>query len=158
MAPVRKSRLPLLALIALCILPGLSVFASLPWLKQQSDGTIYLLTGLAAVLTIAASLALAILHDRKLDEWERSNSRFSSFWGDAVGTSLVALLLAVPPGRDWIVSVVSSWSGTPDAGSKVIIIAVVFGFIATVMARAVCMTAFSLGWSFWKLRTPRGAA
>src|SRR5262245_51997431 len=72
-------------LLAFCFVPGLSVVASLWWLKQQPDELVFLITAIAAIVTIAASLALSIVHDRRMDEVERSNSRFASFWGDAAG-------------------------------------------------------------------------
>src|SRR5688572_31759617 len=59
-------------LVALCLAPGLSVIAAIPWLKQQPDDLVFLLSGIAAAVTIMASLVLAVLHDRRMDEWERS--------------------------------------------------------------------------------------
>ncbi len=97
----RKSGLPLRALLlALMIMPPLAIFASIPWLKQQPDGVTFLLTGLAATLTIVASFALAIGYDRQIDEWHRSAARFASQWGWTAGAGLVALLLALPPFRE----------------------------------------------------------
>lgn len=146
-----------LLLLALCFLPGLSVVAAIPWLKTQPHDLVFLLTGIAAGVTIMASLALAILHDRSIGEWERSNSRFSVFWGDAVGTALVALLLSVPVFRDWVVSMVAMFSGRPDIDQQPVILAFVGGFIAVVLARVLCMALISIGWTFWKSRPAREA-
>ena len=156
MSSHRRPRPLLFALlVALCFAPGLSVDASIPWLKQQPDDLVFLLSGIAATVTIAASLALAVIHDRRMDEWERSNSRFSSFWGDAAGTSLVALLLLVPPFRDWIVSVVANWADAPNPDQTLVILAFVFGFMAVVLARVAFMALLSIGWALWMSRSTR---
>ena len=151
----RAKPLLLVTLAALCFVPGISVIASIPWLKQQPDDLVFLLSGIAAAVTIAASLVLAVLHDRRMDEWERSNSRFSSFWGDAAGTSLVALLLVVPPFRDWVVSVVANWADASNPDQKLVILSFVFGFMAVVLARVVFMALLSIGWALWMSRSTR---
>lgn len=151
--PVRPRLYVLLA--ALCILPGLSILASFWWLKQQPDELVFLLTGIAGTVTILAGLALGIIHDRTIDEWQKSNTRFAGFWGEAVGTSLVALLLLLPAGREWIVSVVAQWADTPNPDSKLVILAFTFGFAALVTARIVCMAVLSTGWTLWKSRSAR---
>lgn len=153
MSPHRQTRPRLYAaLLALCFLPGLGIVLSIPWLKQQPDDLVFLLSGVAAAVTIFASLALAILHDQYMDEWQRSNSRFSTFWGDATGTSLIALLLAVPAFRDWIVALVADWADAPDANAKLVIITFVSGFMAVVIARITFTVFLSIGWTFWKSR------
>lgn len=139
-------------LIALCAAPSVSVFAAFPWLKQQPLDLLFFVTGIAGILTILASLALTIIHDRSMDEWEKSNLRFSSHWGDAAGTSLVALLLTVPPGREWIASVVANWAGEPAPDTKLVFLAFTFGFGALVIARVACMAMVSVAWTLWKSR------
>lgn len=146
-----------LFLLALCLVPGLSVVASIPWLKEQPDELVFLLSGIAATVTILASLLLAILHDRSMGEWERSNSRFSTHWGDAAGTSVVALLLSVPVFREWVVATVAAFAGTPDIDQKPVILAFVGGFMALVLTRIIFVAAFSIGWTFWKSRPAREA-
>jgi hypothetical protein len=128
MSPHGKSRLPLRALLlALMILPTVAVFVGIPWLKQQPDAVVFLLSGLAAALTIVASFALALLHDRHIDEWQRSNAGFSSQWGWTAGASLIALLLALPP----------------------------FRFGAVVVAQGLCTALISMGWAWWMSRGVR---
>jgi hypothetical protein len=152
----RQSRPRLYALlVALCLVPSVLVVAAFPWLRQQPLNWVLSVTGIAGILTILASLALAILHDRSIGEWERSNARFSGHWGDAIGTSLVALLLTVPPGREWIVSVVAGWARVPNPDTKLVFLAFALGFGTLVIARVVCMAVVSMGWTFWKSRPVR---
>jgi hypothetical protein len=156
MSSRRQSGLPLRALLAaLMIVPTAVFLASIPWLKQQPDGLVFLLSGIAAALTVLASFALAILHDRKIDEWERSNARFSSQWGWTAGASLVALLLALPPFRDSIVSLVANIADVADPNHKLVVLAFTFGFGAVVLTQGMCTALLAMGWAFWKSRSPR---
>lgn len=159
MSPHRQIPMPLYWLLfALCILPGLSVVASISWLQQQPKDLALLLTGIAGAVTVIAALTLGIIHDRGMDEWERSNARFSSFWGEAIGTSLVALMLAIAPVRDAIVSAVGNWAGAADPDQKLVIIAFTCGFVIVVLAKTLCMAFLSVGWTYWKSRGVRDAA
>ncbi len=154
-SPARsRSRLAPLLLVTM-IAPPVAVLAALPWLRHQPDGLALLLTGLAAALTVLSSLALAVLQDRKVDEWQRSNARFSSQWGWTAGAGLVALLLALPPVHDLIVAGAAIWGGTPDPDARLVITTFTFGFMAVVVAQAICTLGLSLGWSAWMSRGPR---
>lgn len=155
MSPHRQSRLPHRALLALMVVPPISVFAAIPWLKQQPDGLVFLLGGTASILTIAASFALAVLHDRGLDEWHRSAARFSSQWGWTTGACLVALLLALPPIHDLVVSWAATWAHAPNPDRELVLLAFTFGFMAVVAAQLVCTALLSIGWSLWMSRTVR---
>ena len=156
MSPPRKARLPLRALlVALMIVPPIAVFAAIPWLKQQPDALVFLVSGLAAVVTIIASFVLALLHNRHIDEWERSNAGFSSQWGWTAGASLVALLLALPPFRDWIVALVATLADVPNPDQKLVVLAFTFGFGAVVAAQCVLTALLSIGWAAWKSRPAR---
>lgn len=159
MSSPRRSRPRLFALLAaLCAVPPISFFVSLPWLNQQPDALVFLLTGITVTVVIAASFWLAILHDRKLDEWNRSNARFSSQWGWTAGGSLVALLLALPPFRDLIVHWAAIWGGAPNPDQKLVLVTFTFGFMAVVIAQLVCTALLSIGWAFWKSRSAREPA
>ena len=144
---------PLLA--ALAFGPPIAIFAAIPWLKQQPDSVAFLLSGIAATLTIVASFALGILHDRRLDEWHRSAARFSSQWGWVTGSSLVALLLALPPARDLIVASVAALKKGPPPDHELVVLTFTFGFMAAVLAQLVCVVLLSLGWSYWMSRGAR---
>ncbi|MES1200891.1 MAG: hypothetical protein ABUS57_05525 [Pseudomonadota bacterium] len=155
MSPQHRARPRLyVLLVGLCLVPGLTILAALPWLKQQPVGVLFLWTGIAGAVAILGSLVLGIVHDRGMDEWERSNARFASFWGDAAGTSLVALLLLLPAGREWIIAVVTNWADAsrPD---QLVFLGFALGFAALVLARVACMAALSIGWSLWKSRAVR---
>jgi hypothetical protein len=150
----RLPRLPRLALIALMVVPPISFFAAIPWLKDQPDGVVFLFTGIAAVLVITASFALGILHHRKQDEWRRSATLFSVHWGFSAGACLVALLLVLPPFRDLIVSLAASLADAPIS-DDLVILAFTAGFMAVVFAQMVCIVLLSVGWTIWMSRSAR---
>ena len=159
MSSHRRARPFLLALlVGLAVVPPFSFVAALPWLKQQPDELVFLFAGIASTLTVVASFLLAILQDRTLDEWNRSNARFSSQWGWTAGASLVALLLALPPFRDLIVSLAARWAQEPDPDQKLVLLTFTFGFMAVVVAQLVCTAVLSVGWAFWKSRSAREPA
>jgi hypothetical protein len=150
-----RVRLRLYVLIgACCVIPCVLIFSSLPWLKQQPQEMALLITAIGGFVTILAGLSLAFVHDRTMDEWQRSNSRFSSFWGDAAGTALVGLLLNLQVGRDWIFSAVSNLAAMANVSQTepLVILAFVFGFAVVTLARGACMALLGLCWAIWKSR------
>ena len=155
MSSPARTRSRVLALAVVMVIPPIAIVAAIPWLRQQPDDLVFLLTGIAATLTVLASIALAVLHDRTIDEWQRSNARFSSQWGWTLGVSLVALLLALPPVRDLIVTGAAVWGGTPAPDSRLVITTFTFGFMAAVVAQVLCTLVLSLGWNAWMSRDAR---
>lgn len=159
MSPHRKSRLPHRALIALGVVPPIVFLAAIPWLKQQPDALVFLFAGIASTLAVVAGFSFSVLADRQMDEWQRSNARFSNQWGWLAGISLVALLLALPPIHDLIVSIVS-WAATtfahaPTPDREVALLTFTFGFITVVLAQIVCTVLLSIGWFSWMSRSAR---
>lgn len=154
-SPDRSRSLVLLFLIGIMIAPTAAVMAAIPWLRQQPDELALLLTGIAATLTVLASVALGVLNDRKLDEWQRTNARFASQWGWTVGAGLFALLLVLPPVQGLIVSGAVIWGGTPDPDVRLVLTTFTFGFMAAVVTQTICTALLSLGWHLWMSRAPR---
>lgn len=144
-----------LLLLAVMVLTPLTFLASIPWLQDQPDATVFLLAGIAAAVTIGASFALSVMHDRQLDEWQRTNARFSTQWGWTIGSALIALLLALPPFRDWIVMTVAGIVEVSDPSTKLVILAFTFGFASVILAQGVSTALLSMGWTYWKSRPAR---
>lgn len=141
-----------LVLFAIIVIAPLSVLLALPWLKEQPDEFVFLYSGIAAALTVAAAFGTSILQDRHLDEWQRSAARFSTQWGWAIGTGAVALLLSVPAFRDWMVSTVANVADVADPDQKLVILAFTFGFGFLVLTTGLCTMLLSIGWVYWKSR------
>lgn len=159
MPPRHQSRPRLLALLAaLCVIPPIVFVAALSWLKQQPDERVFLLTGITATVVITASFLLDVFFDRRLDEVQRSNSRFSVKWGWALASSLVALMLAFSPVHDLIVHWAGVWGDEPNPDRRLVLITFTFGFAAVVLTQTLCMVLLSIGWTFWKSRPARDPA
>lgn len=156
MSAQRKHSPLFLLLIALCALPPVAFLLAIPWLKQQPAAMVFLVTGIVSGLTILASNALSVLHDRGMDEWQRTNARFSSQWGWTAGASLVAFSLALPPVHDLIMSLADNFAPNPDR--EMVLIVFTAGFMAVVMTQVLCTVAFSIGWTMWKSRPARDAS
>ena len=154
-SPARSRSLLQSLLFIMMIVPPVVFVAALPWLRQQSQGLVLLVTGVAATLTVVTSIALAILYDRTIDEWQRSNARFSTQWGWTIGGGVLALILILPPVRDLIISGAAIWGGTSNPDARLVITTFTFGFMATVLAQALCTILLSLAWGVWMSRAPR---
>ncbi len=154
----RKAGPPMLLLLVLMIAAPAALLLSLPWLKQQPQGTIFLLAGITSAIAVATSFAFAVLHDRQLDEWQRSNARFSTQWGWAAGTGVVALLMALPPFRDFVVNTVAAVAQAPDPNHKLVTLAFAAGFGAVIIGQTFCTALLSVGWALWKSRPAQDAS
>jgi hypothetical protein len=142
-------------LAALCVVPPIVIFANLGWLDRQPDQVVFLLTGSASALVIVAGNLLAILQERKMDEVNRTNMRFSVHWGWALGTSLVALLLAFPPFHDVIMSLAANWADAPNPDRTLVLLTFMLGFMSLVIAQTIFTALLSIGWTLWKSRPAR---
>lgn len=152
----RRSRSLIYALLlALCVVPIIAIFAALPWLDRQPDELVFLLSGIAATLVLASGLALDILHDTHLDEWERSAQRFSIKYGWGAASALIALLINLPPIHDLIVQGAAVWGGVPNPDRRLVLTTFTFGFMAVVVTQAVFMALMGIGWVCWKSRAAR---
>jgi hypothetical protein len=156
MSPQRRLSPLMLLFSALCAIPPIAFVIAIPWLKQQPDGVVFAFTGITSVLTIMSSIALSVLHDRGMDEWQRTNARFSSQWGWTAGASLIAMSLALPPVHDLIVSLAANFAPNPDREMALIVFTA--GFMAVVMAQVLCTVLLSIGWTMWKSRPARDAS
>jgi len=155
----RKSGTPLqFLLFAAMIIAPLSVLIAIPWLKQQPDDFVFLYSGIAAAITVAAAFVNSVLFDRQLDEWQRTNARFSAQWGWAAGAGVVALLMSLPLFRDWMVSTVADVADVANPDQTLVILAFAFGFGAVVLVQGLCTVVLSIAWTYWKSRPSSDAS
>ena len=146
-APVAKK-----SVLAAAIIAPASFLAAIPWLKEQPDGIVYLFAGIAATITVLCSFALAVIEDRKMDEWHRTASRFASQWGWLAGGGIVALLLALPPVHQLIVAAAGALARVADPDPTLVIMAFTLGFMAVVFTQMLCTMGLSILWRSRKSR------
>lgn len=138
-------------LVAGMVIPPLVFMGSIPWLKTLSDNVVFLVGGLASFMVIASSLLLAIRKDQSADEWTRSSARFSGQWGFVIGGAVLALLLAIPPFRDLIVSVAERFQ-SGDVDGKLVMMTYTAGFMSCIIAQMIAILLIGLGWRIWMSR------
>ena len=136
----------------LMLLFPISFLAASPWLKGQSEATVYLVAGIASTGTVIASFVLAVLKDQDLDEWHRGAARFSNQWGWLAGSGLVAILQGIPAFRRLVIDATTSLVEHAGSSDQHIIFAFLLGFMAVVLAQMLCILALSRGWRFWMSR------
>tara|TARA_R100000049_G_C1951998_1_gene100573 strand:+ start:581 stop:1069 length:489 start_codon:yes stop_codon:yes gene_type:complete len=144
-------RIKIWAMVAAIAAPILFV-ASLPWLQNLPDALIFLFTGIAATTTVVGSFVVAVFQDRKLDEWHRAAARFASQWGWLAGSGVVALLLALPPFHQLIMSVSGAAAGVATPDRTLVLLAFTFGFMTVVVAQMLCTVVLSFVWRARKSR------
>lgn len=136
----------------LALLAPVSFLLATPWLRNQPDDLVYLFAGLAATLTVTSSMALAVLKDRKLDEWHRSGARFANQWGWLAGSGFLAVAMAFPFVQDGVLALANTLSGEAAPDRKLILMTFLLGFMATVFLQ---MLATLLIGAIWRYRMSR---
>ncbi len=131
---------------AVAFLAPVSFLSAIPWLREQPDAVVYLLAGIAATITIMASMGLAVIKDNQMDEWHRSAARFSSQWGWQVGAGLVVLVLALPPVHGVITRVATAFADGADVDPTAALMTFMFGFMTVVIAQTLCTLLLSFIW------------
>lgn len=139
-------------LMALAVTAPVAFLASIPWLQEQADGLVYLFAGLAAMLTVVSSFAIAVMEEQGMDEWHRAASRFAGQWGWLAGGGTVALLLALPPVHRIVIAASSALSGAVDPDPTLVLMAFTLGFMAVVFAQMLCTVVLSVAWRTRKSR------
>ena len=132
--------------------PAIAFLSATPILKNQSDGLVYLLGGLASFTVISAAMLLAIIKDKQADEWARSNARFSSHWGYLGGGAIVALALSLPVVREAIVSVVGGALDETTIDDSLVLMSFTAGFMATIFMQMIAILVIGLVWRIWMSR------
>ena len=149
--PSKMNRALASFLFVLVLAPPLAFIAAIRWLKDQQDGTVYLISGLTSAVVIIASLVLAIMKDLETDEWTRAAARFSAHWGFVAGGGFLALLLAIPSFRDGVVAAASRLSETPV--DETLVVATFFaGFLSCMLAQVFFTLILGAIWRAWMAR------
>ena len=147
-----RSRSPLTfsMIVTLLVLAGTAIgmAAGFPWLLQQPREMIVPVSAGAMILVFGACFTLAVLTDRRTDEWHRSAARFSSQWGHGAGLCLAMLLMF--PLSAWI----ESWA--PGRYRDFVQLGFMFAFMGVMIAQVACVALLHLAWTLWKSRSARG--
>jgi hypothetical protein len=147
---------PRMSRLALGLLPFvllvIALAAAKTWLKTVIGGPMF--TFVVAVVTILGmgyANYMSFRVHRGLDEVHKASAEFAARWSMPAGQAAFALLLFLPPFKDWVTSLVIEFGG-PGPGMtvdrSVVVFAVALGFMGVVMLQAIATMVFNVIW--WK--------
>lgn len=107
-------------------------FAAIPWMKDQNETLVMLITAAAALFVMGYSAFAAIRHQSKLDEVQRAGARFASQAGAMAGSVATVALFLIPPVQNLVVDAASlmGTGSTQMADRESVLLAFAFGFCA----------------------------
>ena len=128
-------------------------FASLPWLKALDGAVIRSITVVLALFVMAWAIFVSTRVERGLDEVQQAGSRFGVRYGTTAGSFAFALLLMLPPFREFATAFVIEY-GNPGPGMtvdrSVVVFAMMMGFMGVSLLQMIGMIVMSAIW--WKMK------
>lgn len=128
-------------------------FASLPWLEELDKTLIRAITTAAALFVMAWAIVVSRRVERGLDEVQQAGQGFAMRYGTTAGSIAFALLLMLPPFRDFATAFVIEF-GNPGPGMtvdrSVVVFAMMLGFMGVTLLQIIGWTVMTTIW--WKAR------
>lgn len=128
-------------------------FASLPWLKAWDGGVVRSVTVALALFVMAWAIFVSTRVERGLDEVQQAGGRFGVRYGTTAGSFAFALLLMLPPFRDFATAFVIEF-GHPGpgltVGRSVVVFAMALGFMGVCVLQMIGVIVMSAIW--WKMK------
>jgi hypothetical protein len=121
-----------------------AVLVSLPWLRQQEQGVVFAVVGVAAAFVLLYSFVLAARMNRRLDEVEIAGQRFAQTQGMTIGWTVAVLATLFPPSMDALVGLAQSFSGSPENAVR---LGIVLGLMLVVVLQTLVMFAAAIWWA-----------
>jgi hypothetical protein len=123
-------------------------FAAIPWLKQQNDSFVLLLSAGVSIFVMGYSLLISHRLQRHLDEVQIASQGFASSRGWIWGAIATVLLLMLPPVTNLLIDLANMLStGSPDTSDRrAVQLALFFGFMLVVLTQFVAVTVASAIW------------
>jgi hypothetical protein len=132
------------------VLLVVAVIAAKPWLKPTIGRPMFSLV-VAAVTILGMGYAnyLSFRIHRGLDEVHKASAEFAARWSMPAGQAAFALLLFLPPFKDFMTSLVIEFGG-PGPGMtvdrSVVVFAMALGFMGVVMLQGISTIVFNAIW------------
>ena len=128
-------------------------FASLPWLEGLDKVVVRVTTTVAALSVMAWAVVVSRRVERGLDEGQQAGQGFAMRYGTTAGSLAFALLLMLPPFRDFATTFVIRF-GNPGPGMtvdrSVVVFAIMLGFIGVTLLQVIGWTVMTALW--WKAK------
>lgn len=128
-------------------------FASLPWTKGMDDAVLRSITVGCSLFVMAWAIFVSTRVERGLDEVQQASNRFGTRYGMTAGTFAFALLLMLPPFREFATAFVIEY-GNPGPGMtvdrSVVVFAMMLGFMGVSLLQMIGMIVMTAIW--WKAK------
>jgi len=123
-------------------------FAAIPWLKQQTDTFVLVLSAVAAIFVMGYALFISHRLQRHLDEVQIASQGFASSRGWVWGVMATNLLLMLPPVANWLIDVANNLStGSADVSDRgAVHVALFFGVMLVVLTQLIAIMVASAIW------------
>src|SRR5690606_6146072 len=132
-----------LLLLPIVLVP-VAIFASVPWLRQQSDAVALGISAAAAIFVMGYSVLVAERMNRGLDEVQLAGQRFAHTKGMTIVSIGAVLVMLFPPLMNALVSLANTiGAGSPDKAVK---LGITIGFMLVVILQTLGMAAVSVWW------------
>lgn len=139
---------------ALWILPVVLVpvafFAAIPWLKTISQPMAILVTAAVVIFVMSYANYLSFRALRRLDEVQKAGAAFAAQWGAPAGQAVFALLLVLPPFRDFATAVVGKFPIHPGMAvdGTVVVLSLALGLCSVVLLQGIgTVVVHSIWWT-----------
>jgi cobalamin synthase len=123
-------------------------FAAIPWLKQQDDTFVLVLSAAVSIFVMGYALFISHRLQRHLDEVQIASQGFASSRGWVWGAMATVLLLLLPPVANCLIDLANMLStGSPDVSDRgAVQLALIFGLILVVLIQFVALIVASAIW------------
>jgi hypothetical protein len=124
--------------LPLALVP-IAFIAAVPWLKTISHPMAILVAAALAIFGMSYANYLSFRAQRRLDEVQKAGAAFAAQWGAPAGQAAFALLLVLPPFKDFTTAVVSKFVVDPGmtVDGTVVVVTLALGFCAVVLLQAI---------------------
>ena len=121
------------------MLVPVAFFAAIPWLKTISQPMALLITATVMIFGMSYANYLSFRAMRRLDEVQKAGAAFAAQWGAPAGQAAFALLLVLPPFKDFTIAVVSKVAADPGMtmDGTVVVVTLALGFCTLVLLQAI---------------------
>ena len=128
----------LLRFLPIVVVP-VAFLAALPWLKTISHPMALLVAAAVVIFAMSYANYLSFRCQRRLDEVQKAGAAFAAQWGAPVGQAAFALLLVLPPFKDFATAIVSKFPVHPGmtVDGTVVLISLALGFCGVVLLQAI---------------------
>lgn len=124
-------------------------FTSVPWLKELDDAVVTSVAVACSLSVMAWAIFVSTRVERGLDEVQQASQRFGMRYGTTAGSFAFALLLMLPPFKDFATAFVIEF-GNPGPGMtvdrSVVVFAMMLGFMGVSLLQLIGITVMTAIW------------